>query len=55
MDRLIGFTLIQAVIWFIIVMIGTSITNDWDHFYSNWLALFILTSMVSLGVYYLLK
>lgn len=55
MNKLIGFNLIQIVVWFIIVMLGTSKTNDWKHFYSNWIILSILTAVVSSGIYYWFK
>lgn len=55
MDKLIGFNLIQAVIWFILVMIGTSKTKKYSNFYSNWATLTVLTAVLSLGVYYLFK
>ena len=55
MKKLIGFNLIQSVVWFIIVIIITSKTKDYEHIYSNGVILTSLTGTLSLGVYCLLK
>lgn len=55
MNKLIGFNFIQIAIWFVIVVIGTCKTEDYKHFYSNWLIHSFITGLLSIGIYFWFK